>query len=72
MYSFDLFEREYFINSDLKNSISQPVKDLIKDSLAQFSMYEMWTYNKRYDINFNVPLDYEIKKGHNWLDLKRI
>ena len=28
--------------------------------------------NKRYDINFNVPLDYEIKKGHNWLDLKRI
>mgnify|MGYP003116147422 FL=1 len=28
--------------------------------------------NKRYDIDFNVPLDYEIKKGHNWLDLKRI
>ena len=28
--------------------------------------------NKRYNINFNVPLDYEIKKGHNWLDLKRI
>ena len=28
--------------------------------------------NQRYNINFNVPLDYEIKKGHNWLDLKRI
>ena len=28
--------------------------------------------NKRYNIDFNVPLDYEIKKGHNWLDLKRI
>jgi len=28
--------------------------------------------NQRYNIDFNVPLDYEIKKGHNWLDLKRI
>ena len=28
--------------------------------------------NKRYDIDFNIPLDYEIKKGHNWLDLKQI
>ncbi len=28
--------------------------------------------NKRYNIDFNVPLDYEIKKGYNWLDLKQI
>ena len=28
--------------------------------------------NKRYNIDFNIPLDYEIKKGHNWLDLKQI
>ena len=28
--------------------------------------------NKRYNINFNVPLDFEIKMGSNWLDLKQI
>ena len=33
----------------------------IKDSLL-----------KRYDCELNVPLDFEIKKGHNWLDLSTV
>ena len=27
---------------------------------------------KRYDCELNVPLDFEIKKGHNWLDLSTV
>ena len=27
---------------------------------------------ERYKINFNIPLEYEIKKGYNWLDTKTI
>ena len=47
-------------------------KDIMSKIFEEGTSGVIPSLKKYYNINFNVPLDTEIKIGYNWLDMKEV